>query len=106
MRRISSRLQVSAWSLIFFLAFNGDVAYSGCVDWRELMMSSEKKRARDRERMRRKRAATDKEISDLRYLVGILLDNDPNEQIADNGMTVLDSWRAMAAEVLSEKGAE
>jgi hypothetical protein len=36
----------------------------------------------------------------LRDLVQTLLDNDPNEPIADNGMTVLDGWRERARQVL------
>lgn len=64
------------------------------------MVQTERKKAYDRERMQKKRAASARMIDDLQYLTRIMLDNDPNEQIADNGMTVLDSWRDMAAKVL------
>lgn len=37
----------------------------------------------------------------LRELVQVLLDNDPDEPIADNGMTVLDGWRSDARLALS-----
>lgn len=37
----------------------------------------------------------------LRALVQILLDNDPAEPIADNGMTVLDGWRERARHALT-----
>lgn len=36
----------------------------------------------------------------LRELVECLLDNDPAEPIADNGMTVLDGWRVHAKHAL------
>lgn len=36
----------------------------------------------------------------LRDLVQTLLTHDPNEPIADNGMTVLDGWRERASRVL------
>ena len=38
--------------------------------------------------------------SQLRRLVETMLDNDPSEPIADNGMTVLDGWREDARRVL------
>lgn len=34
-------------------------------------------------------------------LIQTLMNNDPDEPIADNGMTVLDGWRARAKQVLS-----
>lgn len=37
----------------------------------------------------------------LRDLVQTLIENDANEPIADNGMTVLDGWRVRARAVLS-----
>lgn len=37
-------------------------------------------------------------------LVQTLLDNDPDEPIADNGATVLDGWRQRAREVLHTIG--
>lgn len=36
----------------------------------------------------------------LRGLVECLLDNEPDEPIADNGMTVLDGWRIEARRAL------
>lgn len=36
------------------------------------------------------------EISRLRSLVVTMIVNDPNETVADNGMTVLDAWRQQA----------
>ena len=66
-------------------------------------MATERKKHQDRERMQRKRAAQNKELGELRYLTKIMLENDPNETIADNGMTVLDSWRDMAERVLVGK---
>lgn len=36
------------------------------------------------------------EISRLRSLVATMIFNDPNETVADNGMTVLDAWRQQA----------
>lgn len=44
------------------------------------------------------------EIAELRELVRCLLDNDPSEPIADNGMTVLDQWRKDARTALKEAG--
>lgn len=35
-------------------------------------------------------------------LVQTLLDNDPSEPVADNGMTVLDAWRERAGRVLAQ----
>jgi hypothetical protein len=43
------------------------------------------------------------EIERLRDLVQTLLDNDPNETVADNGMTVLDAWRDQARHVIRRK---
>jgi len=36
----------------------------------------------------------------LRSLIETLLDNDPDEPIADNGMTVLDGWQEEAKRFL------
>jgi hypothetical protein len=36
----------------------------------------------------------------LRELVRILLDNDPDDLIADGGLTVLDGWRDSARKLL------
>ena len=66
-------------------------------------MATDRKKQQDRERMQKKRAASARMLDDLQYLTRIMLDNDPNEQIADNGMTVLDSWRDMAGKVLEGK---
>lgn len=46
--------------------------------------------------------AADK-IDELRDLVQTLLDEDPNEPIADNGMTVLDGWRERARRALTQE---
>lgn len=43
------------------------------------------------------------EAFNLRELIKVLLDNDPSEPIADNGMTVLDGWRERARRVLSSQ---
>lgn len=40
------------------------------------------------------------EVERLRNLIAVLLDNDPDEPIADNGMTVLDGWREQARRAL------
>lgn len=40
----------------------------------------------------------------LQDLVNTLIENDPSEPIADNGMTVLDGWRDRAKRVLAEAG--
>lgn len=61
------------------------------------MPGTEKKKARDRERMQRIRAENIAEICRLRALIRVLLVNDPDETIADNGMTVLDEWRIVAS---------
>lgn len=39
-------------------------------------------------------------VKTLEDLVQCLIDNDPDEPIADNGMTVLDGWRDRAKRVL------
>lgn len=44
----------------------------------------------------------DRENHKLRALVQTLIDNDPDEPIADNGMTVLDGWREQARRALSQ----
>ena len=38
----------------------------------------------------------------LQDLVKTLIENDPSEPIADNGMTVLDGWRDRAKRVLAD----
>lgn len=40
----------------------------------------------------------------LRDLVKTLIENDPNEPVADNGATVLDVWRDQAKRVLGVAG--
>lgn len=42
-------------------------------------------------------------VARLEGLVQTLLDEDPNEQITDNGSTVLCAWRYDARRVLEEK---
>lgn len=43
-------------------------------------------------------------VNRLQDLVNTLIENDPSEPIADNGMTALDGWRDRAKRVLAEAG--
>lgn len=63
-------------------------------------MATERKKQQDRERMQRKRYMQQKEISEWRYLAQVMIDNDPNEVVADTGVTVLELWRDRANDLL------